>query len=269
MRREHAPPGHVQPQPHAVAVADLPLLLQVLRVRDAQGASARARRGAGGCSTRRSRAITSRSLLVLTGETARGQRRGRARGWRSTGTRTSSPTWSGSASVRSSAACCRTPTSACSERERPGAAARGDGVAGPDARVGLRAADGDRPRGLADQASGAPDRDDRGRGGAAGSRSRAGSWSGSARPRTSGWRRSQALGRAARAPRPPAGGDPAELRPAPELLRARAGARSPTRAAHEYWRTGLSARARARCPGVGVPGHRSRTSSGWSPRRGG
>ena len=36
----------------------------------------------------------------------------------------------------------------------PGAPARGDRLAGPDARVGLRAADGDRPRRLADQAPG-------------------------------------------------------------------------------------------------------------------
>src|SRR5438067_2475615 len=45
MSYAHAPPCHVQPEPHAFAVADLPLLLQVLRVRDAQGASALARRG--------------------------------------------------------------------------------------------------------------------------------------------------------------------------------------------------------------------------------
>ena len=43
----------------------------------------------------------------------------------------------------------------------PRAAARGDGLAGADARVGLRAADADRARGLADQAPGAAPRDDR------------------------------------------------------------------------------------------------------------
>ena len=36
--------------------------------------------------------------------------------------------------------------------------------------------------------------------------------------------------------RPPAGGDPAELRPARALLRPGAGARSPTRARRRYWR---------------------------------
>src|ERR1700730_18025266 len=40
--RAHAPTGHVQSQPHAVAVANVPLLLQVLRLRDAQAASVRA-----------------------------------------------------------------------------------------------------------------------------------------------------------------------------------------------------------------------------------
>ena len=46
----------------------------------------------------------------------------------------------------------------------PGPPARGDRVPGPDARVGLRAADGDRPRRLADQAPGPAAGDDRGRG---------------------------------------------------------------------------------------------------------
>ena len=41
-----------------------------------------------------------------------------------------------------------------------GAAARGDGLAGADARVGVRAADGDRSRRVPDQAPGAADRDD-------------------------------------------------------------------------------------------------------------
>src|SRR3712207_5484767 len=43
--RPDGPPRHLLAQPDAVALPDLPLLLQVLRVRDAQGAPARARRG--------------------------------------------------------------------------------------------------------------------------------------------------------------------------------------------------------------------------------
>ena len=71
------------------------------------------------------------------------------------------------------------------------AAARGDRVAGPDAGVGLRAADGDRPRRLADEAPDAAAGDDRSRGRAARSRSPAGSSSASARPRRSGSPRSR------------------------------------------------------------------------------
>ena len=96
-------------------------------------------------------------------------------------------------------------------------------LAGADAGVGLRAADGDRPRGLADQAS------------------RRGAWRRSARPGelripfTSGIlvgigeteeervASLEALADGARRARPHPGGDPAELRPAPALLRRGAG----------------------------------------------
>ena len=75
---------------------------------------------------------------------------------------------------------------------RPRPAARGHRLAGPDARVDLRAADGDRPRRLADQAPGARGWRRSRRPASCGSRSRAGSSSASARPRRSAsprWRR--------------------------------------------------------------------------------
>ena len=53
-----------------------------------------------------------KELLVLTGELPESNPEV-ARGWRGSGTRTSPPMWSGRASGRSSAGCCRTRTSAC------------------------------------------------------------------------------------------------------------------------------------------------------------
>ena len=100
-----------------------------------------------------------KELLGADRRAARGEPRGRRAAARPTATRTSSPTSSGPASGRSSAACSRTPTSACSRARGPGAAARGDRVAGADAGVdqpGPR-----RPPGLADQAPGGPHGDDR------------------------------------------------------------------------------------------------------------
>ena len=117
-------------------------------------------------------------------------------------------------------------------RARPRGArapARGERLDGPDAGVGVRAADGDGARGLADQASGArgsrrsrppgelqdpvherhPGRHRRDRGGAD--------------------RLARGARRGARAPRPHPGGDPPELRAAPALLRAARSPRSPTR----------------------------------------
>ena len=58
-------------------------------------------------------------------------------------------------------------------------------------------------------------------------------------------RGARGAGRGARRARPPAGGDPPELRPAPALLRRGAGARSPTEAAERFWRTGVARRAPA------------------------
>ena len=110
-----APPGHLLAQPDALAVADVPVLLQVLRVRDAQAAPARA--GGGRAHPRRRRAPQRQGAA---GPHRRGARPppGRRRQARaSSGTPTSPPTSSGSASGRSSAGCCRTRTSACSRRE--------------------------------------------------------------------------------------------------------------------------------------------------------
>ena len=108
----HAPQGHLLAQPDAVAVEDLPLLLQVLRVRDPPGAPAPAR--GGDRDPRRRRSPARQGAAGADRGAARGQPAGARRCWPSTGTRTSPPTSSGSASARSSAACCRTPTSACS-----------------------------------------------------------------------------------------------------------------------------------------------------------
>src|SRR4051794_39756272 len=45
LRPNAAPAGHLLEEPHALALADVPVLLQVLRLRDAPGPPARARRG--------------------------------------------------------------------------------------------------------------------------------------------------------------------------------------------------------------------------------
>ena len=117
-RRLHAdaPPRHLLAQRHAVAVADVRLALQVLRVRDAPAAPARrptrssalldgaARRGV-------------KELLVLTGDDPAHHPGVRARLARARASTTSSPTSCGAASGRSSAGCCRTRTSARSSRE--------------------------------------------------------------------------------------------------------------------------------------------------------
>ena len=236
---------------------DVPLLLQVLRVRDPSAASARARRGAARSSIAAVARHRAKELLVLTGErpehnagvAGQARRAGlcRLHRLRRLGVR---------AGARARAAAAHQPRGA--GPRGPGAAAGGHRVAGADARVGGRAADGDRPRRLADQAPGAADRDDRrrrraedpvhqrdpgrdrgDRGGADGVAGRA--------------------GRDARAPRPPPGGHPPELRPAPELLRAGAGrdrrGRRRRVLAHRAWRTGRMLDA----PEVGVPGDAWRT----------
>ena len=97
----------------------------------------------------------------------------------------------------------------------------------------------DRAPGLADEAPGGPAGDDQGGGRPADPvherdprRHRRDAGGASRRARG-------ARGRARRVRSHP-GGDPPELRPAPELLRAGAGARSPTPPPRDYWRTGLA-----------------------------
>ena len=68
-----APPRHLLAQLHAVAVADVPVLLQVLRVRDAPGAPARARRGR--AAARRRRAPRRQGAARAHRRAARGQPR--------------------------------------------------------------------------------------------------------------------------------------------------------------------------------------------------
>ena len=227
-----APPRHLLAQRHAVAVADLPLLLQVLRVRDAPGASARARRGR--CAARRRREAPRQGAAGAHRRAPGGPTRGRASGCASWGTATSSPTWCGRASARSSAGCCRTRTSASLVARGPGAAARGDRLAGADAGVGRP---GPRRRTRARRR-----RTRRGgsrrsaRPASCGSPSRAGSSWASASRRRSAWPRSRRWPRCTPSTAP-AGGDPAELRAPPELLR-REPATSPTEAARDFWRTG-------------------------------
>ena len=107
-------------------------------------------------------------------------------------------------------------------RRGPRPPAGGDRLPGADAGVGLRAADGDGARRLADQAPGAAAGDDRGR-------RRAPDPLHQRDPRRHR-RDGGGAGRLARGdrrrplpPRPHPGGDPPELRPAPALLRARSG----------------------------------------------
>ena len=78
-----APPRHLLAQRDAVAVADVPVLLQVLRVRDASGAPAHARGGRG--AARRRRAAQRQGAAGADRRAARGQRRGAASGWPSSG----------------------------------------------------------------------------------------------------------------------------------------------------------------------------------------
>ena len=149
----HAPQGHLLAQPDAVAVADLPLLLQVLRVRDAPGAPVLARGGPR--AARRRRAPARQGAAGADRRAARGQRR-RARaagGVRPRGLHRLRRL-DLRARARAGPAAAHQPRRALARGSR--AAARGDGLAGADARVDLRAADGDRPRRLADQAPGAP-----------------------------------------------------------------------------------------------------------------
>ena len=192
-----------------------------------------------------------KELLVLTGEAPRSPPGVRERSTRSASP-TSPPTSCGRASARSSAACCRTRTSASLEPRRARAAARGHRVAGADARVGQPRPG--RPPGLADQAPGR-----------CGS-PRSATARGAADPvheRDPGRHRRVRGGpdggaRGAGGLRAPAGGDPAELRPAPALLRRGAG-RDRDRGGGAYWRTGLHDGPAPRRARVGDAGRRSRT----------
>src|SRR5438876_1475516 len=144
-----ASPGDVQPQPDAVALADVPLLLQVLLVRHALRAPVRA--GGGARDPRRRGAPAREGAAGADRRAPGGERRGarapallRPRGLhrlRGVGVRTG-------AGARPLAA--HQPRGAGARGA--GAPARGHGLAGADARVDLRAADGHGPRGLAEQA---------------------------------------------------------------------------------------------------------------------
>ena len=150
-----APTGHFLAQPHAVALQDVPVLLQVLRVRDAPAAPARARRGR--ADPRRRHAPQRQGAA---GPDRRGARppsgrqeearRARARGLhrlRRLGLR---------AGARARAAPAHQPRRPV--ERGPGAPARGDRLAGADA--GVDQPRPGRPPGLADQAPGEAPRDD-------------------------------------------------------------------------------------------------------------
>ena len=210
----HAPQGHVLAQPDAVALAHVPLSLQVLRVRDPSDAPARARRGR---AADRPRGAPPRQGAA--GAHRRGARSPPRRAAPSSPSSASTdftPMWCGRASGRSSAGCSRTRTSACSSRDdlanlrevtasqglmlesvNPDLVAhQGSPTKHPERRLATirgrrRAADPVHQR--------HPRRDRRVRG------------------------RPHGVARGARGLRSPAGGDPAELRPAPALLRRGAG----------------------------------------------
>ena len=211
--RSDGPPRHLLPEPDALALADVPLLLQVLRVRHAQGAPARAGRGR---ADPRRRAQAPREGAA--GAHGRGARppsgrpeaaeRARLRGLhrlRGVGVR---------AGARARAAAAHQPRRAQPRGARP--AARGHRLPGADARVGQPGSR--RPPGLADQAPGAAAGDDP-------RRRRAADPVHERDPRRHRRVRGGPDGVAggARRLRPHPGGHPPELRPAPPLLRRGAG----------------------------------------------
>ena len=128
-----APPGHVLAQRHALAVADVRVALQVLRVRDAPAAPARARRGR--AAARRRRAAQRQGAAGADRRRARRITPACASGSR----RSASTDFVGlrrvvlRARARARAAAAHEPRRA--RPRRPRAAARGDREPGADARV--------------------------------------------------------------------------------------------------------------------------------------
>ncbi len=127
-----APPGHVLAQRHAVAVADLRLALQVLRLRDAPAAPARARRGRAAARRRRAaqRQGAARAHRRRAGPPPRRARAARRAGLRRL-RRVRRVVLRARARARAAAA--HQPRRA--RPRRPRAPARGDGQPGADARV--------------------------------------------------------------------------------------------------------------------------------------
>ena len=180
--------GHVFAELHAVAVADVPVLLQVLRVRDAPRPPVRAGRGRE--AARRRRPARRQGAARADRREAGGERRGGRAPGRVRARRLHLVRRLG---LRAGA---RARDAAAHERRRvlargAGAPARGDRLAGADAGVGQPGPR--RAPGLADQAPGARGSTRSARPASCASRSRAASWSGSAsRPRSASrrWRRS-------------------------------------------------------------------------------
>ncbi len=226
------------------------MLLQVLLVRDARGPPLRARGGSR--DPRRGRAPAGQGAARADGRAPGGQpRRARA----------TTPIW-----TRGLHRICRVGVRA-GTRARPapahqsrravergsGATARCDRVAGSDARVDLRAAYADRSRGIADQASCAPPGDDPG-GRPAEDPVHERDSRGDRRDRAGAAGIAGGARRGAHRVRAYPGGDPAELRSPPALLRAGA------RADRRRGRAGVLAHRRVGRPpaaaaaGVGVSG---------------
>ena len=252
--------SHLLAQLHALAVADVSLLLQVLRVRDAPGAPARAGRGRA-AARRRRRGATCKELLVLTGEkpevnaeVAAPPRRVRPR-------RTSPRTSSGPASARSSAGCCPHSNLGVLDRDE---LARLREV---NASMGLML-ESVSERLMETVHAGSPTKHPAARLAtieAAGELRipfTSGILVGIGETRGGAHRLARGARRRARAPRPPAGGDPPELRPAPALLRRGRSRRSPTRRRAERWAergtAPTSVTGAAAAAGLGDAGHARR-----------
>ncbi len=253
----HAPEGHVQPQSHALALANVPLLLQVLLVRDPPAAPPRATRRSSRCSTGPPVGTTSRSFSC---SPARRPITTPAwpPAWPSTASRISPPTWCGRASARSSGGSCPTPTLASStgdelQRLREVTASQGlmlesinpdlvvhqgSPTKHPALRLETIAAAGDLKIPFT-----------------------SGILVGIGETEEERIAALEAIARVHETPWAHPGGDPPELRPPPELLRARAGRDRRRGGAGVLAHRGLE-RAAARRAGLGDSGGASRTSSG-------